>query len=146
MLRGNFLAKVDDKGRLKLPSKFRSIIEPRFGREFFVTSLDGESIRIYPMEIWVEIEQKLSASSGFKPAIVRFKNRVNYFGQVANMDSQGRVLLHPLVRDKAGVLGEVAVLGQQNFLEVWNHGELEKKLEAEPLTEADLDNLADLGI
>jgi MraZ protein len=146
MFRGNSLAKVDDKGRLKLPSKFRSIIEPRFGRDFFVTSLNGDSIRIYPMEIWTTIEEKLAESSGFKPAVMRFKNRVNYYGQMANMDSQGRVLLHPLVREKAEIAGEVAVLGQQNFLEIWHHANLEAKLESEPLTDEDLDHLAELGI
>ncbi len=146
MFRGNSLAKVDDKGRLKLPSKFRSIIQPRYGRDFFVTSVTGDSIRIYPMEIWVGIEEKLSASSGFKPVLVRFKNRVNYFGQTVNMDSQGRVLLHPLVREKAQIHGEVAVLGQQNFLEIWNRANLEAKLDAEPLTDEDLDQLAEIGI
>ena len=101
---------------------------------------------IYPMETWITIEEKLAVSSGFKPAVMRFKNRVNYYGQVANMDSQGRVLLHPLVREKAEIAGEVAVLGQQTFLEIWHHANLESKLESEPLTDEDLDHLAELGI
>ena len=66
MLRGNALAKVDDKGRLKLPSSFRSTIEPKYGSEFFVTSLRGDSVRIYPMQVWqeIEIDHRWSCISG----------------------------------------------------------------------------------
>ena len=62
------------------------------------------------------------------------------------MDGQGRILIHPLLREKAGTHGEVAVLGQQDFLEVWNRESFEQRLESDPLTDADLVILADLGI
>jgi len=143
MLRGNSLAKVDEKGRLKLPANFRSLLQPKFGEEYFVTSLRGESIRIYPLETWVEIEKKLAAAPTMNPALMRFRNAVNYFGQSARMDSQGRILLHPLVREKARAHGEVAVLGQQSYLEVWNHETFEQRLASEPLTDEDLAALAD---
>jgi MraZ protein len=146
MLRGNALAKIDVKGRLKVPAAFRAVLEPKFGNEYFVTSLRGESIRIYPMETWVEIEQRLAMASSMNPAVMKFKNAVNYYGQTATMDAQGRVLLHPLVRERAGAVDEVAVLGQQDFLEVWNHGRFETGLESNPLTDDDLETLAGLGI
>jgi MraZ protein len=146
MFRGNALAKIDGKGRLKLPTRFRSIVEPQFGTEFFVTSLRGQSIRIYPMEIWKEIEAKLARLPSMDPAVMRFKNCVNYYGQAATMDSQGRILLHPMLREKAEARGEVAVLGQQDYLEVWNRGAFERMLEEDPLTDHDLRALADRGI
>ena len=61
MLRGNALAKVDEKGRLKLPKSFRNVIEPEYGTEFFVTSHGGGSIQVYPMAVWEEIELRLVA-------------------------------------------------------------------------------------
>jgi MraZ protein len=146
MLRGNALAKVDDKGRLKVPAAFRAVLEPNFGNEYFVTSLRGDSIRVYPMELWIEVEQRLARASSMNPAVIKFKNAVNYFGQTATMDAQGRILLHPLLRDKAETSGEVAVLGQQDFLEVWNRGRFEAGLDANPLTDDDLETLAGLGI
>jgi MraZ protein len=146
MLRGNALAKVDDKGRLKVPSTFRAVLEPKFGREYFVTSLRGESIRVYPMETWLEVEARLARASSMNPAVIRFKNAVNYYGQTASMDAQGRILLHPLVRERAEAHGEVAVLGQQEFLEVWNHAKFEAGLVDDPLTDDDLHTLAGLGI
>jgi len=146
MLRGNALATVDEKGRLKLPASFRAAIEPKYGKEFFVTSLRGESVRIYPMQVWVRIEERLARSSSLNPPVMRFKNAVNYYGQCASMDGQGRILIHPLLREKAGTQGEVAVLGQQEYLEVWNRAAFEERLESDPLTDEDLAILAESGI
>lgn len=146
MLRGNALARVDEKGRLKLPAAFRADIEPKYGNEFFVTSLRGDSVRIYPMRVWEAIEERMSRASALNPSVARFKRTVNYHGQTAVMDAQGRILLHPLVREKADLKGEVAVLGQQDYLEVWNHAAFEDRLTTDPLTDTDLAALADLGI
>ncbi len=145
MLRGNSLAKVDEKGRLKLPATFRSVIEPKYGNEFFVTSLRGESVRIYPMQVYAQIEERLLQASGVQPLVNKLRNALNYFGQRAVMDSQGRILIHPLVREETEIDGEVAVLGQQNFLEVWNRSAFEEALRRDPLTDEELSELAGLG-
>ena len=146
MFLGEYTHTIDEKGRLKLPASFRSTIEPKYGREFFVTSLRGESVRIYPLQVWIRIEERLAKASSLNPSIMRFKNSVNYYGQCVSMDGQGRVLIHPLLRDKAGTHGEVAVLGQQEFLEVWNRAAFEERLERDPLTDEDLAILAESGI
>lgn len=145
MLRGNSLAKVDEKGRLKLPAAFRSVIEPTYGNEFFVTSLRGDSARIYPMQVYAELEDKMLAGSTVQPLVSKLRTSLNFFGQRAVMDPNGRILLHPLLRDKAELSGEVAVLGQQNFLEVWNRGAFEEALKRDPLTDDDLRDLAAFG-
>lgn len=146
MLRGNAPAKIDDKGRLKVPSAFRSFIEQQYGLALFVTSLAGESVRIYPMPIWEEIERKLAQVPASLPARVRYFNRVNYFGQVADLDKQGRVVIHPRVREAADMTGEVDVFGLYNYLEVWNHDRFVKKLLGEPFTDEDARALAEFGI
>jgi MraZ protein len=145
MLRGNAPAKIDEKGRLKLPSVYRSIIEPRFGNEFFVTSFRGDSVRIYPLEVYTAFEERMASASQVGPLINRLRDAVNYFGQTAVMDAQGRILIHPLLRDKAGINGEVAVLGQQNLLVVWNRRTFEERLEKEPLSDDELRELEALG-
>ena len=60
MLRGNYAAKIDDKGRLKIPNAFRALIEKTHGSELFVTSLTGESVRVYPMPVWLALEERLA--------------------------------------------------------------------------------------
>lgn len=146
MLRGNALAKVDEKGRLKLPAGFRAVIEPRYGSEFFVTSLRGESVRIYPMPVYARLEERLLGASAVKPAVTKLRSLLNYFGQPCAMDAQGRVLIHPLLRERAGIDGEVAVLGQLEFLEVWNRSAFEQRIDKDPLTDEDLKELASLGL
>lgn len=146
VLRGNAIARVDEKGRLKLPSIFRSAIEPQYGREFFVTSIRGDSVRIYPMEVWKRIEERLAKAPPLHPSVSRFRKAVNYYGQSATMDPQGRILIHPLLREKAATRGEVAVLGQHDYLEVWNHEAFERQLESEPVTDEDLEILGRLGV
>jgi len=146
VLRGSSLTKLDEKGRLKLPAAFRAVLEPKFGSDFYVTSLRGDSVRIYPMDVWLRVEERMARASSLNPSVMRFKNAVNYFGQSSPMDAQGRILVHPLLRERADVRGEVVVLGQQDFLEVWNRAAFEERLQADPLTDADLGALADLGI
>ena len=146
MLRGTALARVDEKGRLKLPSVFRALLEPKYGTDYYVTSLRGESVRVYPLEVWTRIEERLSRAPSLDPAVMRFRNAVNYFGQSAAMDAQGRILIHPLLRDRAGTRGDVAVLGHHDFLEVWNRATFEERLSTQSLTEQDLESLARMGI
>jgi len=146
MLRGNSLAKIDDKGRLKVPRTFRSTLEERFGPDLFVTSLSGEFVRLYPLPVWIDIEKKLARLPSMEPAVGRFLNAVNYFGQMSRMDRQGRVLVQPMLRDRAEMVGEVAVLGQQNYLDVWNRSRFESRLERDPFTEADQKVLSSLGL
>ncbi len=137
MLRGSSLAKIDEKGRLKVPSTFRPIVVERYGPDLFVTSLRGDFVRLYPLPIWIEIEKKLSKLPSMEPAIGRFLNAVNYFGQMARMDRQGRVLVQPMLRQRADMNGDVVVLGQQSYLDVWNRSRFESKLKSDPFTEVD---------
>ena len=146
MFRGNAPARIDDKGRLKVPNAFRSFMESKYGRELFVTSLTGEFVRIYPMPVWLDIEQKLGAVPSTQPAKLRFLDRVNYYGLAGELDLQGRVLIPLRLRDSASMSGAVDVLGQYNWLDVWNHDRLETKLKREPYSDDDARTLSEYGI
>ena len=146
MLRGSIAAKIDDKGRLKVPNAFRSAITEKYGDVLYVTSVTGESVLIYPMSVWVDIEEKLKGVPSTLPARRRYFDRVNYYGQQVEFDRQGRVSVHSRLRESAEMLGEVDVFGNLTHLEVWNHERFAKKLQAEPLTDEDFGALADFGI
>jgi MraZ protein len=111
-----------------------------------VTSVTGTSVRIYPMPIWLAVEERLSKIPSTHPARAKFLDRVNYFGQVTELDKQGRIGISPRLRDAAGMTGEVDVLGQVEYLEVWNHERFVAKLASEPFTDDDARALADFGI
>ena len=146
MFRGNAPARIDGKGRLKVPNAFKSLLESKYGRELFLTSLTGESVRIYPMPVWLETEDKLGRVPSTHPARARFLDRVNYFGQVAELDTQGRVLIPVRLRDAATMAGDVDVLGQFNYLDVWNHDRFLNKLQRDAYSDDDARALSEFGI
>jgi MraZ protein len=146
VLRGCYPAKIDDKGRLKLPTAFKAFIEEQHGAKLYVSSLTGDSVRIYPMPVWEGVEERLGRIPTTHPSRERYIKLVNYFGQSQAFDAQGRVLIPARLRESAGMQGEVDVLGQMNFLEVWNHDRFLGKLQREPFTDEDAKALADFGI
>lgn len=145
MLRGSHLATVDEKGRVKVPADFLAELR-RYGKQFYVTSENGDYARIYPMKVWDEIEKKLAKLSSHNQAKQKFLARTNYFGQVVEIDGQGRVLIPPVLRDAAEMKGEVAVSGQLTYMEVWNHARYLEQMKNNPLTTEDLKVLDNLGI
>jgi MraZ protein len=146
MFRGNHPTRVDDKGRLKVPAEFKRVIDEKYGTQFYITSLDGKVAQIYPFEEWERIEQKLANLSTFNPTKKKFLTRVNYWGQQVEMDGQGRLLIPQLLREKAVIKGEVAVLGNLTYLEVRNLPTLQTEIETESFTADDEKTLDDLGI
>jgi MraZ protein len=146
VFRGNAPARIDDKGRLKMPSNFRSLLESKYGRELFLTSLTGEYVRVYPLPVWLDIEQKLGGMPSTHPSRLRFLDRVNYFGQTGELDAQGRVIIPARLRDAATMAGDVDVLGQYNYLDVWNHDRFLTKLQRDAYTDDDARALAEFGI
>jgi len=141
MLRGNYLTTVDAKGRLKIPTVFKTYLDENFGQEFYLTSLEGQFVWVYPFKVWRDVEEKLAALPRMKQAKKRFLDRTNYWGQLVRMDAQGRVLIPAQLRDSAAMRGEVAVLGYLDHLEVWNTERYREHMEREPLTTDDLEGL-----
>ena len=98
-MRGNQIATIDEKGRLKVPSGFRQEIEDAYGGdEFYVTSLKGDSVLIYPLSVWQEIEDRLSKLPALNPTKKKFLDRTNYYGQLTSIDKSGRILIPQTLR------------------------------------------------
>lgn len=146
MFRGSSPAKIDDKGRLKVPTDFRRLLEESYGSDVFVTSVNGDSALVYPLPVWEEIEQKLQGVPSSNRAKQRYLARVNYFGSQLRLDSQGRVVVPPILREAADVVGEVVISGRLDHLEVWNREKFEQTLLSEPFDGDDFDSLAEFGI
>ena len=145
MLRGNIPAKVDEKGRLKIPAAFLEELKG-FGDQFYVTSETGDTARIYPMKVWEEIEAKLSRLSSHNRTKEKFLTWTNYYGQAVEIDGQGRILIPPVLREAALMKGEVDVNGTLNYLEVRNHARSLENLKKSQITDEDWKTLDDLGI
>src|SRR6266403_526368 len=146
MFRGNHPTRVDEKGRLKVPAEFKRVIDEKYGQQFYITSLDGKVAQVYPFEEWERIEQKLAGLSNFNPTKKKFLDRTNYYGQVVELDNQGRLLVPQLLRETGQIKGEVAVLGNLTFLVVRNLELFKREIEEEKFTPEDEKTLDELGI
>jgi MraZ protein len=146
VLMGHSPAKIDEKGRLKIPATFRKIIEERYGGDCFITSQDGQRALIYPLAVWFEFQSRLAKVPSTSSSKMKLLERVNYFGQVSGIDAQGRVLVPQVLREVAGISDDVVILGNQDHLVVWNEERMKKRLTESPLTDEDLKELELHGV
>ena len=137
---------MDEKGRLKVPAEFKRLIDEKYGAQFYITSLDGKVAQVYPFEEWQRIEEKLARLSNFNPTKKKFLNRTNYYGQLVEIDGQGRLLIPALLRESAEIRGEVAVVGNLTYLEVQSIEAYKKDIAENPFTQDDEKTLDELGI
>ena len=146
VLMGHAPAKVDDKGRLKIPAGFRKVIEEKYGADCFITSTDGERALIYPMGVWYDFQGRLAKVPSTSQAKAKLLERVNYFGQTSTIDPQGRVLVPAVLRSVAGIADDVVVLGNTDHLIVWNEERIQKRLSDNPLSAEDWKELELHGV
>src|SRR5260221_8128116 len=111
---GHAPAKVDEKGRLKIPTNFRKVIEDKYGPDCFITSTDGERALVYPLPVWLDFQGRLSNVPSTSAAKVKLLEKVNYYGQVSTIDTQGRVLVPAVLPDRAAIAYDLAVTGAQD--------------------------------
>lgn len=139
MFLGHQETKVDDRGRLKLSSEFKAVADEKYGNKFYITSLDGRRAQIYPLQEWMKKLEQLDGmpkSSRIRQRILEVTSR---YGDPADMDAQGRLLLPQRLREEAKLMGEVMVFSLGSSLEVANLAEFNdsaKPLTAEELAEA----------
>jgi MraZ protein len=152
MFRGSTPARIDDKGRLKVPTAFRQLLEERYGGVVYVTSAPhheyraGDYVRIYPMAEWEALEAKLAKMPSTHPTRELFLTWTSYYGQVAEMDAQGRIHIHQHLREQAGAIADVHVFGQVQFLDIWNQARITDRLTNKAWTREQSEDLAQFGI
>jgi MraZ protein len=144
MFRGNHPAKVDEKGRLKLPAAFKQLLDAQNLAQFYITSADGRSAEIWPLPEWEKREQALAEYSTLDDAVQKYLNLTSYYGQQVEMDNQGRVLLPQILRGKAKLDADVTVFGKMVYLEVHNREVFEQNLVANEMTTDDRKALASI--
>lgn len=142
MFRGNHPAKVDEKGRLKLPAAFKQLLDAANVTQFYITSTDGKSAEVWPLPEWEKREQQLAEFSTLDPAVDKYLDLTSYYGQQVEIDNQARVLLPQILRGTATLDAEVTVFGKLTYLEVRNREIYEKELPEKTMTEENRQALA----
>ena len=142
---GSSPAKIDEKSRLRLPAKFRRDLPETIDNEYYVTSYDGKCAQIYPVPVWDRIARKLQEPPRMDPVKVKFQRITDFYGSMAEMDPQGRILLPPRLRESAQLSGDVIVYIRQDYLEVWNEQVVSESVKENPLTVEELEKMAEMG-
>jgi MraZ protein len=137
MFRGNHPAKVDEKGRLKLPAAFKQLVDAQNVSQFYITSSDGEKAEIWPLPAWEKVEAKLAEFSIMNDAVEKYLSLTSYYGQQVEIDNQARVLIPQILRGAAKLDAEVVVMGKIDHLEVHNQATFEAGLTTAGLTQED---------
>lgn len=145
-LMGHAPAKVDEKGRIKIPTSFRRTIEQSYGVDCFITSMDGEQALIYPMPVYEAFQARLAKVPSTSQARKKISARMAYYGHAASMDTQGRLLVPAVLRSVADIRDDVVVLGEQDHLIVWNQERIQRRFEESPLTDDDYKELELHGV
>ncbi len=120
MFRGSFEHSVDSKGRVSVPSRFREIFAERYdGRLVLAMDLD-RCLTAYPLEEWERLEEKIKGLPMMQKEV---KDFMRYFFSSASeceLDKQGRILIPPALREKAGINKSVMLVGIINKIEIWD--------------------------
>jgi MraZ protein len=118
--RGSFVLKVDDRGRVKVPSQYLSILTEQYGNDLYITSLNGDHVLIYPLKVWEDIEQSIEKIKIRAPEIQEYISRTSYWGNESEVDSRGRVLIPPELRKTSQLDSNLRIFGEIDHMVVWN--------------------------
>ncbi len=146
---GNPKAKLDERGRLKMPAEFKAFIEKKYGKDFnafYITSQDGETAEIYPMPEWQQQMGKILKMPKSHRARMKLLASYNLFGDRADMDPQGRLQFPEELRNSAELTGDVKVSGEGNFLRVTSLKKLRESVKTNPMTAQEIDSLTEYGL
>lgn len=121
LFRGLNSINLDAKGRMAMPVRYREIIENHCQGKMVVTiEEEGESLVIYPLNEFEEIQRKVEKLSSFHPVSKRLKRLFIGHATDVELDSSGRILIPPSLRSYVELEKRVALIGQGKKLELWS--------------------------
>jgi MraZ protein len=118
--RGSFVLRVDDRGRVKIPSQYLSILTEQYGKDLYITSLNGDCVLIYPLKVWEDIEQSIEKIKIRAPEIQEYISRTSYWGNESEVDARGRLLIPPELRKTSQLDSNLRIIGEIDHMVVWN--------------------------
>jgi len=142
MFRGTFEHTIDDKGRVAIPMRYRDVLQSLGDDRLMITNFfigDVRCLDIYPHAQWTKLEELLGTKPQFDKKMLWFNNYYVSPAQEGSLDKQGRILLHPGLRDYAGLVRDVVFSSAFTKFRLWSreawqqmHGESERGLREHP--------------
>ena len=129
MFRGATSISIDSKGRIAIPTRYRAeLLEHHHGALVCTVDIRQPCLLLYPLHEWEKVEQKLLALSNFDPTQRRIQRVMQGFATECEMDSAGRVLLSPTLRQHAQLEQQIMLVGQLNKFEIWQDQQWQKQI------------------
>jgi MraZ protein len=120
MFRGATSLNLDVKGRLAVPSKHRDALQAQCAGNLVLTAHPHGCLLLYPQPAWEPIQAKMMALSSFDKQSSALQRLLVGYAEDITLDSAGRLLVSPSLREFAGVEKQAMLVGQGSHFELWN--------------------------
>jgi MraZ protein len=127
LFRGQSLHYLDDKGRLRIPTRFRDVLQKAYSDSLVLTMM-GDCLVAYPPEVWQKIEEKALELSQIQPQQRSFVRYVVSSAVECEFDKQGRILIPPVLRENVGMEKEAFLAGMLTTFEIWAKSKWDEQL------------------
>ena len=149
VFRGQYYHTIDGKGRIIFPARLREVFAEKSNGQLVITKLN-EYLLVFPYNEWEIIEQKIWHQSLLRRQVRDFQRFFMSSAVDSTLDSQGRMLIPPHLREYAHLEKDIVLVGMLRNVEIWDKEsfEAEMKRMGEQNTDSQgfLDYMADLGI
>jgi MraZ protein len=129
VFRGVAQLSLDSKGRLAVPARHREALLARCAGRLVMTADFDKCLLLYPLPDWEPIQQKLMGLSSLNPRIRDLQRQLVGYAEDIELDSVGRVLISPALRNFAALTKSVVLVGQGSKFELWDREKWETALE-----------------
>lgn len=119
--KGATLVSVDNKGRMAMPSKHRRVLQEYCQGQLVVTGSHERCLLLYPSVQWPEIENQLMDLPNVSSQVRSLQRLILGYATECTMDSSGRFLLPPMLREFANITRQTVLVGQAKKFELWNY-------------------------
>ena len=123
MFYGEFEYKIDEKGRVPVPPRFRNALKDGV----VLTPGIENCITAYPLSEWKKLAAELTGTSATPSKLRRLNRAIFATAFSTQVDGQGRIALPAPLREHADIVDEVVVAGANTCLEIWSKGDWEEE-------------------
>ena len=120
MFRGIFHNHLDEKGRLNIPAKLREQMKADHESPLILTLGFDQALYLYPMDVWKKIEDQLLTLNSLSPEVRQFQRMILGNSDEVELDSQGRIIISPVLRKEAGLSKNIVIAGMLQRVEIWD--------------------------
>lgn len=149
VFRGQYYHTIDGKGRIIFPARLREVFAEKSNGQLVITKLN-EYLLVFPYNEWEIIEQKIWHQSLLRRQVRDFQRFFMSSAVDSTLDSQGRMLIPPHLREYAHLEKDIVLVGMLRNVEIWDKESFEAEMKRMGEQNADsqgfLDYMADLGI